>query len=102
MTYAIPDVNLTTMSETLDQAVRLDRATDLPVVVDCDNGFGGLNNVVRTLVEFESAGLAAIFGRPADRRFLFAGPAARVLLQPGDPVQTPSPQLPQVQDRPPA
>jgi phosphoenolpyruvate phosphomutase len=60
MTYAIPDVNLTTMSETLDQAIRLDRATDLPVIVDCDNGFGGLNNVVRTLVEFEEAGLAAI------------------------------------------
>jgi phosphoenolpyruvate phosphomutase len=60
MTYAIPDVNLTTMSETLDQAIRLDRATDLPVIVDCDNGFGGLNNVVRTLVEFEAAGLAAI------------------------------------------
>ena len=38
----------------------LDRATDLPVIVDCDNGFGGLNNVVRTLVEFEAAGLAAI------------------------------------------
>lgn len=60
MTYAIPDVNLTTMTETLDQAVRLDRATDLPVVADCDNGFGGLNNVVRTLVEFEAAGIAAI------------------------------------------
>ncbi len=60
MTYAIPDVNLTTMNETLEQAVRLDRATDLPVVADCDNGFGGLNNVVRTLVEFEAAGLAAI------------------------------------------
>ena len=60
MTYAIPDVNLTTMNETLEQAVRLDRATDLPVVADCDNGFGGLNNVVRTLVEFEAAGIAAI------------------------------------------
>jgi phosphoenolpyruvate phosphomutase len=60
MTYAIPDVNLTTMNETLEQAVRFDRATDLPVVTDCDNGFGGLNNVVRTLVEFEAAGIAAI------------------------------------------
>ncbi len=49
MTYAIPDVNLTTMNETLDQAVRFDRATELPVMTDCDNGFGGLNNVVRTL-----------------------------------------------------
>ena len=60
MTFAIPDVNLTTMNETLEQAVRFDRATDLPVVTDCDNGFGGLNNVVRTLVEFEAAGIAAI------------------------------------------
>jgi phosphoenolpyruvate phosphomutase len=60
MTYAIPDVNLTTMNETLEQAVRLDRATQLPVIADCDNGFGGLNNVVRTLVEFEAAGIAAI------------------------------------------
>jgi phosphoenolpyruvate phosphomutase len=60
MTYAIPDVNLTTMNETLEQAVRLDRATELPVIADCDNGFGGLNNVVRTLVEFEAAGISAI------------------------------------------
>lgn len=60
MVHAIPDVNLTTMSETLDAAIRIDRATDLPVIADCDNGFGGLNNVVRTLVEFEAAGIAAI------------------------------------------
>jgi phosphoenolpyruvate phosphomutase len=60
MTYAIPDVNLTTMNETLDQAVRFDRATELPVVTDCDNGFGGLNNVVRTLESFDAAGIAAI------------------------------------------
>ena len=60
MAYAIPDVNLTTMTETLDAAIRIDRATTVPVIADCDNGFGGLNNVVRTLVEFEAAGIAAI------------------------------------------
>ncbi len=60
MVYGIPDVNLTTMNETLDAAIRIDRATDVPVIVDCDNGFGALNNVVRTLVEFEAAGIAAI------------------------------------------
>jgi phosphoenolpyruvate phosphomutase len=58
--HSLPDVNLTTMSETLDAAIRIDRATDLPVVADCDNGFGGLNNVVRTLTEFDAAGIAAI------------------------------------------
>lgn len=60
MVYGIPDVNLTTMTETLDAAIRIDRATDVPVIVDCDNGFGALNNVVRTLVEFEAAGIAAV------------------------------------------
>jgi phosphoenolpyruvate phosphomutase len=58
--HAMPDVNLTTMNEVLDAAIRIDRATDLPVVTDCDNGFGGLNNVVRTLTAFDAAGIAAI------------------------------------------
>jgi phosphoenolpyruvate phosphomutase len=60
MTYALPDLNLTTMTETLAAAVRVDGATDLPVLADCDNGFGGLSNVVRTVVEFERSGIAGI------------------------------------------
>jgi phosphoenolpyruvate phosphomutase len=60
MTHALPDLNLTTMTETLDAAVKIDAATSLPVVADCDNGFGGLSNVVRTVKEFERAGIAAI------------------------------------------
>ncbi|MGH2427399.1 MAG: isocitrate lyase/phosphoenolpyruvate mutase family protein [Candidatus Limnocylindria bacterium] len=60
MTYAMPDLNLITMSEALEAAVRMDAATDLPVVADCDNGFGGFSNVVRTVREYERAGIAAI------------------------------------------
>lgn len=60
MAHAMPDVNLTTMSETLAAAQRIDSATELPVIADCDNGFGGLGNVVRTLVEYERAGISAI------------------------------------------
>jgi phosphoenolpyruvate phosphomutase len=60
MAHAVADVNLTTMTETLAAAVRIDHATDLPVIADCDNGFGGLGNVVRTLVEYERAGISAI------------------------------------------
>ena len=60
MAHALPDLNLTTMSEALAAAVRIDSATELPVVADCDNGFGGLGNVVRTLVEYERAGISAI------------------------------------------
>jgi phosphoenolpyruvate phosphomutase len=60
MTHAIPDLNLVTMTETLAAAVRIDGATDLPVIADCDNGFGALSNLVRTVIEFERAGIAAI------------------------------------------
>ena len=60
MAHALPDLNLTTMTETLDAAVRADRATELPVVADCDNGFGALTNLVRTVTEYERAGIAAI------------------------------------------
>jgi phosphoenolpyruvate phosphomutase len=60
MTYAVPDLNLITMTDTLQAAVRIDAATRLPVVADCDNGFGSLNNVVRTVQEFDRAGIAGV------------------------------------------
>jgi phosphoenolpyruvate phosphomutase len=60
MTYALPDLNLVTMTEALAAAVRMDAASNLPVVADCDNGFGGLTNVVRTVQEYERAGIAGI------------------------------------------
>jgi len=60
MAYGLPDLNLITMSETLDVTRRIDAVTELPVVVDCDNGYGGFSNVVRTLVEFDRAGVAAV------------------------------------------
>jgi phosphoenolpyruvate phosphomutase len=60
MAYGLPDLNLVTMTETLDVTRRIEAVTELPVVVDCDNGYGGFSNVVRTLVEFERAGVAAV------------------------------------------
>jgi phosphoenolpyruvate phosphomutase len=60
MAYGLPDLNLVTMSETLAVTRSIEGVTDLPVVVDCDNGFGGFSNVVRTAVEFDRAGVAAI------------------------------------------
>jgi phosphoenolpyruvate phosphomutase len=60
MAHALPDINLITMSEALEAAIRIDRATSLPVIADCDNGFGGLSNVVRTVVEYDRAGIAGV------------------------------------------
>jgi phosphoenolpyruvate phosphomutase len=83
MAHALPDLNLTTMTESLDAAVRMDRATELPVVADCDNGFGGLTNVVRTVVEYERAGIAAICVEDnlfPKRNSLFTGESKRELI----------------------
>src|SRR3954468_372788 len=60
MAHALPDVNVVTMSEMLAISRTIGGSTELPVVVDCDNGFGGFSNVVRTAVEFDRAGVAAI------------------------------------------
>ena len=56
----VPDLNLMTMTEALDAAVRIDGVTSLPIVADCDNGHGGFLNVLRTAREYERAGIARI------------------------------------------
>ena len=56
----VPDLNLMTFTEALEAAVRIDRATELPVIADCDNGYGGMLNVLRTAREYELAGIAGI------------------------------------------
>ena len=56
-----PDVGLQTMSEILDQARNIARSVAIPVIADIDTGYGNALNVMRTISEFESAGLAGIF-----------------------------------------
>lgn len=55
-----PDLGLMTLTEVASQASRIIAATDLPLVVDVDTGFGGVNNIWRTVRTLESAGVAAI------------------------------------------
>jgi len=87
MAYGLPDLNLITMSETLDVTRRIEGVTDLPVVVDCDNGYGGYGNVVRTVVEFDRAGVAAICIEDnlfPKRNSLYGGAARRELVPTGE------------------
>jgi methylisocitrate lyase len=56
-----PDVGLDTMPEVLAQARNIARAVDIPVLVDVGTGYGNAINVIRTVQEFEGAGLAGIF-----------------------------------------
>jgi 2-methylisocitrate lyase-like PEP mutase family enzyme len=55
-----PDVGLLTMPEMVDNAKGIARACRLPVIADADTGYGNAINVVRTVQEFEQAGVAAI------------------------------------------
>jgi methylisocitrate lyase len=56
-----PDVGLLTMTEMADCARRIADAVAIPVFADGDNGHGNATNVVRTMRQFERAGVAAIF-----------------------------------------
>ncbi|HEX2848989.1 MAG TPA: isocitrate lyase/PEP mutase family protein [Acidimicrobiales bacterium] len=55
-----PDVGLLTMTEMVDNAHRIARATSLPLIADADTGYGNAINVVRTVQEYEQAGVAAL------------------------------------------
>lgn len=55
-----PDLILLTLSEFAAQAYRINRAGNLPLLVDADHGYGNALNVKRTVEELESAGVAAL------------------------------------------
>ena len=55
-----PDLGLMTMSEVIERARQVTSAVKLPVIADADTGYGNALSVVRTVREFERAGVAAI------------------------------------------
>jgi methylisocitrate lyase len=56
----VPDVGLLTLTEFVDEAQRIARATTLPLLCDADTGFGEALNVERSVQLFEAAGAAGI------------------------------------------
>jgi methylisocitrate lyase len=57
-TAGVPDIGLLGMSEVVRLAGYAARAVRIPAIVDADTGFGGAENVARTIRELEAAGLA--------------------------------------------
>jgi len=55
-----PDLLLITLSELAEQARRICRAGNIPVLVDADHGYGNALNVRRTVQELEAAGVAGL------------------------------------------
>ncbi|MER5755324.1 oxaloacetate decarboxylase [Streptomyces sp. NPDC002088] len=58
--YGLPDIGLISQREVVDHVVRLAAATDLPLIVDADTGYGGPLSVMRTVRLLEAAGAAAV------------------------------------------
>ena len=55
-----PDIGLLTMSQMVDNARRIAQAVNVPVIADADTGYGNPLNVIRTVQEYELAGVSAI------------------------------------------
>jgi 2-methylisocitrate lyase-like PEP mutase family enzyme len=55
-----PDIGLVTLNELAHQAERISDSVTVPVIADCDTGFGGVANVNRTVRAYERAGVAGL------------------------------------------
>ncbi len=58
--HGYPDFGLLTATEMVANAARMVRAVDVPVIADADTGYGNEINVVRTVMDYEQAGVAGI------------------------------------------
>lgn len=59
--FGLPDIGLVTQTEMVERARMAVRALgDVPLLADADTGYGAPINVVRTVREYEDAGVAAI------------------------------------------
>lgn len=59
-THALPDASIMTMTEFLHVTTSMVDACKIPVIADCDTGFGGPSNVSHMVKKYEAAGVAAV------------------------------------------
>ncbi|WP_020408747.1 methylisocitrate lyase [Hahella ganghwensis] len=58
--YGLPDLGMTSLNDVLEDVRRITAATELPLLVDIDTGWGGAFNIARTIKEMIRAGAAAV------------------------------------------
>lgn len=56
----VPDANILTMTDILSASQNINNAVTIPVIADCDNGYGNINNVIHLIRRAEQIGLAGI------------------------------------------
>ena len=58
--YGLPDLGMTSLNDVLVDVQRITAASDLPLLVDIDTGWGGAFNIAKTVKDMQKAGAAAV------------------------------------------
>ena len=58
--YGLPDLGITSLDNVLEDIRRITSATQLPLLVDADTGWGGAFNIARTITQMIKAGAAGV------------------------------------------
>ena len=59
-THALPDASILTMTEFFDVASNMSSTCEIPIIADCDTGYGGPSNVRHMVRKYETAGISSI------------------------------------------
>ena len=59
-THALPDASILTMTEFFDVASSMASTCEIPIIADCDTGYGGPSNVSHMVRKYENAGISSI------------------------------------------
>lgn len=59
-THALPDASILTMTEFLNVSTNMVESCQIPIIADCDTGFGGPSNVGHMIKKYEKAGVSAV------------------------------------------
>ena len=59
-THALPDASILTMTEFFDATSSMASTCEIPIIADCDTGYGGPSNVTHMVKKYESAGISSI------------------------------------------
>jgi methylisocitrate lyase len=58
--FGLPDLGMTSLNDVCEDVRRITAATDVPLLVDADTGWGGAFNIARTIRSFINVGVAAV------------------------------------------
>ena len=58
--HALPDASILPMTEFLNAATNMEASCNIPIIADCDTGFGGPSNVNHMIKKYEKSGIAAV------------------------------------------